>query len=147
MERSTSFSWDRCKFSICIDPHTDPLGWHQTKLKTVCSQRGARLLGEVLWLETITPEGNAHVHRIDFTGKKSQASHLVTCESLCREYIPIKIEYENADYPSQGPLHNTTWSIHEYSAMVTLALGILTRHYGDAKVICPISPKKCVRAL
>ena len=101
----------------------------------------------MLWLENITPEGHGQVRKIDFTGVKGDKFHRVSCESLCRDYVPIKVEYENADYPSKGPLNNSTWELHEYSAKVTLALGILTRHYGEANVVCRTLPKKSVCAL
>ena len=101
----------------------------------------------MLWLENITPEGHGLVRKIDFKGVKGDKCHRVLCESLCREYVPIKVEYENADYPSKGPLNNSAWELHEYSTKVTLALGTATRHYGKANVVCRTSPKKSVCAL
>ena len=106
------------------------------------------LAGGIFVLMSIAANGDTVVEKIDITGKVIFVPLAISCEKFYAEYSPDKSGFpENAAYPLHSPVGNRQCVLREATSKIEAAMQLVSKHYGDANVLCRISPRKCAFAL
>lgn len=96
-------------------------------------------------LHKIADNGDVEVCSVNYNGDVSEVPQKVKFETFYQSFIVTK-GVKLADYPQEGPLNNSEWAMHEHRAKIALAIAIVSRHYGDADVMCRVGPTRAAVA-